>query len=963
MSLSELNLISVIKKCFVIFCSFFFTINYGFSQVIFSDDFQSGSSNWTLNSGGNGDNVWIVNNSYTGILFSSTPSQPGAIVASPNSNYLHITNQTICGFGFDCQAVFDAGSATDRFATMVNNVSTAGLSGVSIDFYYLCNGAAGNSYGNVEYSIDNGTTWLAASPNYSGISSWTLATISNPAWDNQAQLKFRFRWRNNSLGNDPSFAVDDFKISHVVSGNTLVTGTINGSPFCPCETISVPFTTTGSFPPGTNDYNVILSDANGVFNASAVAIGSLTSTLFSGTITATIPCNTPPGSGYRIRVVSSSLGLIGSDNGINLIVNASPATPTASITSQPTCSNPTGTIIVTAPSGATIQYSVGGAYQTSGTFSGLAANTYNVTALDAATGCTSIATVLIINIPPGAPATPTATVTVQPSCTNATGTIVITSPAGASIQYSIGGAYQSSGTFSGLAPGNYTITAQDISSGCTSASTTLTVNPIPVPPNTPTASVTIQPTCSIPTGTIVVTAPSGATIQYSIGGAYQSIGTFSGLAPGTYTITAQDISYGCISTSTTLTVNPIPVPPNTPTASVTIQPTCSTPTGTIVVTAPSGATIQYSIGGAYQSSGTFSGLTPGNYTITAQDISTGCISSSINLTVNPAAGAPVISLDNQINATCFSSSDGSATVSATGGAAPYSYLWSPGGGTNPTASNLSAGSYTVTVTDNAGCASTQSVTIVSPSQLISGSVVTNVNCSAATGGQIATSASGGSGNYSYAWSPGNETASALLDLEVGAYTLLITDANGCSITENYTIGANGSLPIVATPSSAFIAQGQSVQLNATGGNDYTWSPSATLSCSDCANPNATPIESTIYTVVGTSEYGCTGSYQVLINVELDCGEIFVPTAFSPNSDNLNDRLVVCGLDNGCVKELKFEVYDRWGQRVFETEDPQNHWDGSYKGRELNTAVFVFKLYVLKWNNEIIESSGNISLTR
>jgi hypothetical protein len=307
MSLSELNLISVIKKCFVIFCSFFFTINYGFSQVIFSDDFQSGSSNWTLNSGGNGDNVWIVNNSYTGILFSSTPSQPGAIVASPNSNYLHITNQTICGFGFDCQAVFDAGSATDRFATMVNNVSTAGLSGVSIDFYYLCNGAAGNSYGNVEYSIDNGTTWLAASPNYSGISSWTLATISNPAWDNQAQLKFRFRWRNNSLGNDPSFAVDDFKISHVVSGNTLVTGTINGSPFCPCETISVPFTTTGSFPPGTNDYNVILSDANGVFNASAVAIGSLTSTLFSGTITATIPCNTPPGSGYRIRVVSSSM--------------------------------------------------------------------------------------------------------------------------------------------------------------------------------------------------------------------------------------------------------------------------------------------------------------------------------------------------------------------------------------------------------------------------------------------------------------------------------------------------------------------------------------------------------------------------------------------------------------------------------------------------------------------------------
>jgi hypothetical protein len=198
-------------------------------------------------------------------------------------------------------------------------------------------------------------------------------------------------------------------------------------------------------------------------------------------------------------------------------INALPATPTASVTVQPTCVTD-GTIEVTAPVGGTIQYSIGGAYQASGTFTGLTAGSYNVTAQDVSTGCISAAAVLVVDPPAGAPAAPTASVTVQPTCTTPTGTIVVTAPTGGSIEYSVDGVtYQASGTFSGLAPGSYNITAQDMSTGCISSFTTLTVNPIPANPAAPTASVTIQPTCTTTTGTIVVTAPVGGTIQYSIG--------------------------------------------------------------------------------------------------------------------------------------------------------------------------------------------------------------------------------------------------------------------------------------------------------------------------------------------------------------------------------------------------------------------------------------------------------------
>ena len=239
-----------------------------------------------------------------------------------------------------------------------------------------------------------------------------------------------------------------------------------------------------------------------------------------------------------------------------------PPAPTASVTAQPTCSVATGTITVTAPTETGLTYSIDGSTytNTTGVFTGVAAGTYSVTAKNS-TGCISASTSVTVNAQPATPSVPTASVTAQPTCAIATGTITVTAPTGTGMTYSIDGTTytNTTGVFTGVAAGTYSVTAKN-SSGCTSASTSVTVNAQPATPSVPTASVTAQPTCPIPTGTITVTAPTGTGMTYSIDGSTytNTTGVFTGIAAGTYSVTAKNSS-GCISVSTSVTVNAAPV--------------------------------------------------------------------------------------------------------------------------------------------------------------------------------------------------------------------------------------------------------------------------------------------------------------------------------------------------------------------------------------------------------------------
>jgi hypothetical protein len=261
---------------------------------------------------------------------------------------------------------------------------------------------------------------------------------------------------------------------------------------------------------------------------------------------------------------------------------------------------------VTAPTGTGLEYSINGTtWQTTLVFANVNPGTYTLSVKNAG-GCIASSPVTV-NPVPGAPTAPVATVT-QPTCTQATGTITITAPVGAGLEYSINGTTWQSGTvFSNVNPGTYTVSVKN-AGGCI-ASSPVTVNPVPGAPTAPVATVD-QPTCTQATGTITVTAPVGTGLEYSINGTtWQTTLVFANVNPGTYTVSVKNAG-GCIASSP-VTVKPVPGAPTAPVATVD-QPTCTQATGTITITAPVGTGLEYSINGTTWQTGTvFNNVNPG----------------------------------------------------------------------------------------------------------------------------------------------------------------------------------------------------------------------------------------------------------------------------------------------------------------------------------------------------------------
>jgi gliding motility-associated-like protein len=295
---------------------------------------------------------------------------------------------------------------------------------------------------------------------------------------------------------------------------------------------------------------------------------------------------------------------------------------------------------------------------------------------------------------------PTATV-IQPSCAIPSGTISMAAQSG--VTYSLDGInFFSSNTFTGLTPNSYTLYVRSTSntSCVTPSASVIVINSVPTPPAVPTTANVVQPTCSIPSGTISIATQTG--VEYSLNGTtYQTSNVFTGLAPNNYTLYVRKTSdNSCLTSSTsTTTINAIPTPPAVPTVASVVQPTCTTPSGTIAITIQSG--VQYSLNGTtYQLSNIFTGLAPGNYTLYVRKISDNtCISVSPTATViNPIPVIPVPTTSSVIQPTCGIPS-GTITITTQSGV-QYSL-----NGTNFQTSNtfagLNPGSYTLYVRSTA----------------------------------------------------------------------------------------------------------------------------------------------------------------------------------------------------------------------------------------------------------------------
>jgi gliding motility-associated-like protein len=211
---------------------------------------------------------------------------------------------------------------------------------------------------------------------------------------------------------------------------------------------------------------------------------------------------------------------------------------------------------------------------------------------------------------------------------------------------------------------------------------------------------------------------------------------------------------------------------------------------------------------------------------------------------------------------------------------------------------------------------------------------------------------------------GNPSSSTLKDTIVtysapgmDTVTLIVSNALG-SDTITKVIHVNGAPPTPSVCCNTTITYGNTVSLSASGDATYQWFPSATLSCDTCANVTAFPLKTTTYYVSAVTDSGCRSTQWVTINVE--CGDVFVPNAFSPNGDGQNDVLFAYG---PCIKSMDFMVFDRWGNMMFETENINEGWDGRYHGLPMNSGTYAYVLNTVMVDDSVIQKKGSVELLR
>lgn len=432
----------------------------------------------------------------------------------------------------------------------------------------------------------------------------------------------------------------------------------------------------------------------------------------------------------------------------------------------------------------------------------------------------------------------------------------------------------------------------------------------------------------------------------------------SSLAPGTYNVTVTD-SEDCTASISVSIAEPAPIVVSTSFTS----PSCGLEDGSATASVSSGGTApfeyEWSPGG--QSTAVINNIGSGPYTVTVKDANDCEAEATVNVI---SENAPEITLENQEDASCFNTSDGSATVSVSGGSGNSSFQWSPSGGSGLTANNLAPGNYTFTATDEQDCSSSITVTIGAPTPITVSGTTTPSSCDV-NDGSVSVTASGGAGNYSYAWQPNVGSGSTVSGLEPGNYIVTVTDGNNCEVSEVFTVILGDSVIVNVMPSSTTINAGESVTLVATtipqsSSNSYSWSPPTGLSCTDCPNPVASPSVTTVYTVTVTNDQNCTGQAQALVSIQEICKDPFVPNIFSPNGDGNNDFLCVKG---ECIANMDLLIFNRWGQVVFESGTQEDCWDGTFKGKPQNAGVFVYKLRARLTNGEDFLESGNVTLVR
>jgi gliding motility-associated-like protein len=186
--------------------------------------------------------------------------------------------------------------------------------------------------------------------------------------------------------------------------------------------------------------------------------------------------------------------------------------------------------------------------------------------------------------------------------------------------------------------------------------------------------------------------------------------------------------------------------------------------------------------------------------------------------------------------------------------------------------------------------------------------------------------------------------------------------NGCQSSKSVIMVVHDKPSVSVLASDSILRLNNSATLTASGSGvvSYAWVPTTGLDCNNCESVMASPDQTTTYCVIGTTVDGCSDTACVKIFVDRRCKDLYIPSAFSPNGDEEND---VWKIESPCIKEITLMIYNRWGEKLFETTDLNKGWDGTYKGQPVEIGVYSFIAIYRTIDGLLHEVRGGITLIR
>ncbi|MEO1257868.1 MAG: gliding motility-associated C-terminal domain-containing protein [Bacteroidota bacterium] len=343
---------------------------------------------------------------------------------------------------------------------------------------------------------------------------------------------------------------------------------------------------------------------------------------------------------------------------------------------------------------------------------------------------------------------------------------------------------------------------------------------------------------------------------------------------------------------------------------------------------------------------TISDLEGGEYFVTVTN-NDGCTAENSIIINTPNTPVEVtIGLDQPV--TCNGGNDAVLIANITGPGSSFSYNWS-GGSNGSSADGLGTGNYSVTVENELGCQATASYTLGEPDEITVSFTTNQLTCNDPLDGGIVSIEQINGGVPPFSYSSDGAFYSDNLDVTgflAGEQILFVSDAGGCIREFPVTIPGPVEI-IVELGNDLTIDLGDEVTLTAQvniSDVSFNWLPVAPDSCNDCSSIDVVPTESGLFSVVVTDQFDCTEVADIFIEV-LKKRKVFVPNAFSPNGDGINDLFMpFTGNDVSIVQE--FRVFDRQGNNVFAAGnftpgDILSAWDGQFKGQMMQPGVFVW----------------------